>query len=246
MRWSTAEVARMARVSSRTLRHYDHTGLLPPAGTGNGGLRWYGRAELRRLQHILLLRELGLGLPDIAAVLDGETDEVAALRRHHARLLAEAERLRTLADTVARTIAEQEGGEEMAAEELFTGFGNDPYAAEARERWGETATEAQRRAASWDEATASDVLATGKAVNARLAELMRAGAQVDDPAVQAAVADHHAWVRNFWTPGREAYIGLGELYVDDPRFTATIDAQAPGLAAYLRDAMRVYAETVLR
>ncbi|WP_219413642.1 MerR family DNA-binding transcriptional regulator [Pseudonocardia nigra] len=34
MRWSTAEVARMSRVSSRTLRHYDHVGLLRPAHTG--------------------------------------------------------------------------------------------------------------------------------------------------------------------------------------------------------------------
>jgi DNA-binding transcriptional MerR regulator len=245
MRWSTAEVARMARVSSRTLRHYDHTGLLRPAGTGNGGLRLYGRPELDRLQHILLLRELGLGLADIAAVLDGQTDEVAALRRHHARLLSESRRLRTLAATVARTIEEREGGEEMAAEELFEGFANDPYAAEARERWGDTAADSQRRVAGWDGGRQREVMAQGTAVNARIAELMRAGSPVDDAAVQAAVAEHHAWVRHFWEPNREAYIGLGELYVDDPRFTATIDRDAPGLAVYLRDAMRVYADREL-
>src|SRR4029453_2150920 len=94
MRWSTAEVARMSRVSSRTLRHYDHVGLLPPAHTGHGGIRYYERPQLLRLQHILVLRELGLGLDDIADVLTGGTDEVAALRRHHARLLAESGRLR--------------------------------------------------------------------------------------------------------------------------------------------------------
>ncbi|RTL66845.1 MAG: MerR family transcriptional regulator [Pseudonocardiaceae bacterium] len=245
MRWSTAEVARMARVSSRTLRHYDHTGLLRPAGTGHGGVRLYGRPELRRLQHILLLRELGLGLPDIGAVLDGDTDETAALRRHHERLLSESRRLRTLAATVARTIEEREGGEEMAAEELFEGFGNDPYAAEARERWGDTAADSQRRVAGWDADRQKAVMAEGADVNARVAALMQAGTPVDDAAVQAAVADHHAWVRHFWEPNREAYIGLGELYVDDPRFTASIDETAPGLAVYLRDAMRVYAEREL-
>jgi MerR family transcriptional regulator, thiopeptide resistance regulator len=31
------------------------------------------------------------------------------------------------------------------------------------------------------------------------------------------------------------------MYVDDPRFTATYDAFAPGLAPYLRDAMAVFA-----
>ena len=49
-----------------------------------------------------------------------------------------------------------------------------------------------------------------------------------------------------WTPGRDAYIGLGRMYVDDERFTATYDAVAPGLAPYLRDAIAVYAESDLR
>lgn len=235
----------MARVSSRTLRHYDHTGLLPPARTGHGGLRYYERPQLLRLQHIMLLRELGLGLTDIGAVLAGETDEVAALRRHRDRLLAEADRLRRLADTVARTIDEREDGTEMAAEELFEGFRNDPYAAEARERYGAVAVESQQRAASWDGATAGQIKAEGDAVHRGLAAAMQAGTSVGDAGVQELVARHHAWVSHFWTPGRDAYIGLGQLYVDDERFTANIDATAPGLAAYLRDAMAVYAQANL-
>jgi DNA-binding transcriptional MerR regulator len=246
MRWSTAEVARMSRVSSRTLRHYDHVGLLPPARTGHGGVRYYERPQLLRLQHILVLRELGLGLDDIDAVLSGETDEVAALRRHHARLLSEADRLRTLAATVAATIDERkDGGHPMEAEKLFEGFRRDPYAEEARERYGDEAVEAQRRAASWGDGTARGVAADGEAIHRELAAAMVAGTPVDDPAVQAVVARHHAWVCHFWTPNREAYIGLGQLYVDDERFTATIDRAGAGLSAYLRDAMKVYAETTL-
>jgi MerR family transcriptional regulator, thiopeptide resistance regulator len=245
MRWSTAELARMSRVSSRTLRHYDHVGLLPPAHTGHGGLRFYERPQLLRLQHILVLRELGLGLDDIGAVLDGEADEVAALRRHHDRLLAESDRLRRLAATVAATIDERRDGPTMAAEKLFDGFRDDPYAAEARERYGDTAVEAQRRAASWDDATAAGVQAEAAAVHRDLAAAMAAGTPVDDAGVQEIVARHHTWVSHFWTPGRDAYIGLGRLYVDDERFTATIDATAAGLAVYLRDAIAVYAEARL-
>lgn len=240
MRWSTAEVARMARVSSRTLRHYHHVGLLPPARTGHGGLRFYERAQLERLQHIMLLRELGLGLPEIARVLDG-ADETAALRRHHRRLLAEVDRLTSLADTVARTIADHAEETTMPAEDLFTGFRDDPHAAEARARWGAQAAASQERAASWDGDTARAVRDEGEAVHRDLAALLRSGADVADPRVQAVVARHHAWVSRFWTPGREAYTGLGRLYVDDGRFTATIDATAPGLAAHLCDAIAVYA-----
>lgn len=236
----------MSRVSSRTLRHYDHVGLLPPAHTGHGGIRYYERPELLRLQHILVLRELGLGLDDIGAVLTGETDEVAALRRHHARLLTEAERLHRLADTVAGTIHEkQDGGPQMAAEKLFDGFRDDPYAEQARERYGEVAVESQRRAASWDDATAAGVATEADAIHRDMAAAMVARTPVDDPAVQEIVARHHAWVCHFWTPGRDAYIGLGRLYVDDERFTASIDRSGAGLSAYLRDAIAVYAEARL-
>ncbi len=244
-RWSTAEVARMAGVSSRALRHYHHVGLLVPADTGPGGLRRYGRPELLRLQHLLLLRELGLGLDDIARVLAGVTDEVDALRRHRERLLAEADRLHRLADTVERSIIDRTGGTTVTAEKLFDGFRHDPYAAEARERWGEQAVQSQRRAASWDDATAARVRDEGEAIHRRLAEALRAGTAPDDPAVQDLVAEHHAWVSRFWTPDAAAYTGLGRLYVDDERFTATIDAHERGLAAYLCAAMATYAATRL-
>lgn len=47
--------------------------------------------------------------------------------------------------------------------------------------------------------------------------------------------------RFFWTPDAQSFVALGQGYVDDPRFTATYDAIAPGLAVYLRDAMAIYA-----
>lgn len=242
--WSTAELVRLTGVSSRTLRHYDHVGLLVPAAGaegGPGGQQRYERPQLRRLQHVLLLRELGLGLADIAAVLDGHDDEVAALRRHHERLLADADRLLRLADTVAKSIEEREGGDPMSAEEMFAAFRNDPYAAEARERWPEQYAAAQEKVADWGPEQVAGMHGEKDAVHRRLAGLMAAGEPVDAPTVQDAVAAHHAWVGRFWVPGREAYVGLGRMYVDDERFTATIDAYAAGLSPYLRDAIAVYA-----
>lgn len=244
--WSTAELVRLTGISSRTLRHYDHTGLLVPAGTGAGGQRSYGRAELQRLQHVLLLRELGMGLTEIASVLDGQDDEVAALRRHHDRLLADADRLLRLADTVAKSIDEREGGDPMSAEEMFAAFRDDPHGAEARERWGDEAVAVQQKVAGWDREKATAVHGEMNAVHRRLAELMAAGEPVDAPAVQDAVGAHHAWVSRFWIPNREAYVGLGEMYVEDARFTATIDGYAAGLTPYLRDAMGVYARAQLQ
>jgi hypothetical protein len=68
---------------------------------------------------------------------------------------------------------------------------------------------------------------------------------VSDPAVQAAIARHHAWIENFYPCPAEMYRGLGQMYVDDPRFTATFDKVRPGLAVFMRDAMAYYAGQAL-
>lgn len=242
--WSIAEVARMSNVTSRTLRHYDAIGLLPPAWVAAGGRRHYGRAELLRLQRILLLRELGLGLPAIAELVREQDarDPAEVLLEHRDRLLAERARLLTLARTVETTIESirTEGGG-MAAEKLFEGFEHDPYEAQARERYGDEAVDASYARIRDFTPEQAQLARTGyPEVHAGIAELLAEGAPVDDPRVQELVAKHHRITSLFWTPDVAAYRGLGQLYVDDERFAATMGG--PAIAAYLRDAMAVYAE----
>lgn len=55
----------MSGVTARTLRHYDEIGLLPPALIGANGHRYYREHQLLRLQQILVLRALGVGLPEV-------------------------------------------------------------------------------------------------------------------------------------------------------------------------------------
>jgi DNA-binding transcriptional MerR regulator len=69
MDWSIQQTARIAGTTSRTLRHYDDIGLLKPSRIAQNGYRHYDQEALVQLQRILLLRELGLGLPVIAEVL---------------------------------------------------------------------------------------------------------------------------------------------------------------------------------
>ncbi|MFD3789802.1 MerR family transcriptional regulator [Streptomyces cyaneofuscatus] len=104
MDWPIAEVARLSGVTARTLRHYDEIGLLPPARIGTNGHRRYEERQLLLLQQILVLGELGVGLPEISRILAEQVDEVEALRGHHRRLVAERDRLDALAATVFRAI----------------------------------------------------------------------------------------------------------------------------------------------
>ncbi|WP_069811904.1 TipAS antibiotic-recognition domain-containing protein [Streptomyces sp. TP-A0874] len=250
MAWSIAEVARMSGVTSRTLRHYDEIGLLPPAWIGGNGHRYYERADLLRLQQILLLRELDLGLREIAEVMDGGRDRVAVLREHHRRLLRERDRLSTLARTVGRTIAElQEGGGEMVEinrpENLFEGFDPARYDAEARERWPAEWESSRRFADTLTEEDQTRLQRETTAQMIRLAELMAAGTPVSDPAVQQEIHEHYRGICRFWTPNAAAYKGLGQTYVEDPQFRANYEKIATRLAEYQRDAMAVYADARL-
>ncbi|WP_405783806.1 MerR family transcriptional regulator [Streptomyces sp. NBC_00859] len=252
MAWSIAEVARMSGVTSRTLRHYDQIGLLPPAGIGSNGHRFYEEGDLLRLQQILLMRELDLGLREIAAVLDSQADPLAVLRGHHARLLAERDRLETLARTVGRTIAELEEGKDTnemtkinRPENLFEGFESSPAEDEARERWPEAWKQSQQARKTM---TAADQERWQREVTAqmiRMADFMAAGTPVTDPAVQNEVDAHYRSVCRFWTPNATAYRGLAGTYVNDARFRANYDSIADGLAVYQHDAMAVYADVRL-
>ncbi|GAA4370182.1 MerR family transcriptional regulator [Paeniglutamicibacter cryotolerans] len=249
--YGIGDLARHAGITSRALRHYHSLGLLLPSRTAPNGYRYYGGNELLRLQRILLLRDLGLGLDAIAGVLDGQTDTVPALRVHRKWLDAERRRLAQMSRTVDATIAALEQGEAMSAKDMYRGFEPNPYEDEALTRWGDAAVEdSNRQINALGPEGRSSMLAEHESIAAELAACLDAGLPVDGARTQAAVARHHAWVSLSWTPGRDAYIGLGEMYVSDGRFTAAYDrpkgqSARDGVAAYLCSAMAVHARTDL-
>lgn len=245
--WSISEVADMSKVTSRTLRHYHDIGLLAPAYVGANGYRYYEQEQLLRLQQVLLLRELGLGLETISEVLDGQRDSVETLRHHQRWLRDERQRLERLAKTVSRTISQLQGGNAMPAEDLFEGFAEKQAQQEAAlaDRYGEEVREhfrtSRERTEDWTKQDYLDAQRQGEELDAKMAELMRSGAGPGSTEVLDVVSEHYASVSQFWTPNRGSYTGLGQLYVDDPEFKARYDEQAPGLAEYLRDAIAAYA-----
>jgi DNA-binding transcriptional MerR regulator len=109
--FSIGEFARLGAVSVRTLRHYDEVGLMPPADVDPAtGYRSYSAKQLRQLNRIVALKDLGLTLGQIRRLLDGITvDELRGMlllrqaqlerelqqQRHH--LLGVEARLRHIA-----------------------------------------------------------------------------------------------------------------------------------------------------
>lgn len=249
---SIQQLARLAGTTSRTLRHYDDIGLLKPSRVGDNGYRYYDERSVVRLQRILLLRDLGLGLTDIAAVMDREQDESTALRHHLTWLRSEQERLARQAASVASTIDALEKGEPIMAETALDGFDHTQYKQEVEQRWGKSA---YAKSDAWWRGQSEAERAEWKRRQEELAaDWIDAAGRGIDPAgeeAQALARRHADWLGSIpGTPGSETgrpakayFVGLGEMYVADERFAANyggIDG-----ATFVRDAMRVYAEREL-
>ncbi|HZG96141.1 MAG TPA: MerR family transcriptional regulator [Mycobacteriales bacterium] len=243
--WSIQDLAKAAGTTSRTLRHYGELGLLTPSRVGANGYRYYDAAALVRLQRILLLRDLGLGLSAIAGVLEGERDTSAALRTHLRVLEHEQARLARQIASVRTTLRKTEGGEDLMAEEVFDGFDHTQYKDEVVERWGQEAYDSGD--AWWRTLPGADkqgFLQQQLDIATEFGAAKTAGLAPDSEQVQAIAARHYEWVAIGWQgrrPTREAFAGLGEMYVADPRFAANYDRHAAGGAEFVRDAMQVYA-----
>ena len=63
------EVSKQTGISVRALHHYDAIGLLKPTKVTDAGYRLYDDAAIERLYMILVFRELGLSLKQIAGIL---------------------------------------------------------------------------------------------------------------------------------------------------------------------------------
>jgi DNA-binding transcriptional MerR regulator len=249
------QVARVSGVSVRTLHHYDHVGLLKPASVGENGYRYYGREELLRLQQILFHRELGFSLEEIARVLDAEGfDRVAALKAHRARLEAETRRYRQLVRTIDVTLAALEGDAKMEDKAMYRGF--DPekqvgYEKELVDRHGAGMKAhidtAKAGMAGWKQADFDAMQAEAEAIEAGMAKALVDGLPADSGLVTDLMRRQHAWLVKSWNRAAPAaaFIGLGRMYVDDPRFRERYDGRQAGLAEYMAAAMASFASREL-
>jgi MerR family transcriptional regulator, thiopeptide resistance regulator len=245
---NVGKVAGLAGVTVRTLHHYDRIGLLSPSGRTAAGYRSYAPTDLDRLHQVLLYRELGFPLEEIATLLDDPSaDPAAHLRRQHALLRDRLERTSAMVAAVEKEMEARQMGISLTPEERFEVFGeHDPaqYDAEAEERWGETEVYAQstRRTAAYSKEDWLRIKAEGEDVEARFAAALSDGVPADSERAMDIAEEHRQQIsRNFYDCPPEMHAGLGRMYVEDARFTAHYEQRAPGLAQYVSTAVQANA-----
>lgn len=235
MEYTIRQLADLAGVTTRTLRWYHEIGLLEPARMGANGYRYYGPAQVDRLQHILFYRALGVELPQIKACLDDPAFcRLDALRDHLRQLRREQDRIQRLIQAVSETITREERKEAMSAQEKFKVFQE-----EARQRWGDEAVDASQ--AKLAALRPEEQLRWKKLETEILTRLNSAVSRGLDPSGEegrAIARLHREWLCFSWTKYTpQAHRGLAQMYTADPRFTACYDRDQEGCAAFLKAAI---------
>ena len=133
----------------------------------------------------------------------------------------------------------------MTQKEKFGGFdmSHNPYEEEARRLWGDAAVD--RSKAYIGAMSADEQKAVARGMDDLFAELaaIRTKAPDSDVAQKAMDKMYRYFNRNFgYNYTLEAFAGLGQLYVSDPRFTENVDKYGKGLSSFLAEAMAIYWE----
>ncbi len=249
MEYTVQKLAKIAGISTRTLRYYDEIGILKPARINSSGYRIYGVKEVDLLQQIMFYRELGVSLDIIKAIItQASFDENCALQEHLTKLLAQRKQLDILIANVKNSIEYKKGNIKMNDKEKFEGFKqklvNDnetKYGKEIREKYGDDkVNQSNKKLLNMTKEQYDEFEKLEQEVLDTLEEAYKTG----DPAGelgQKAADLHRKWLSFTWNGySKEAHAGLAQMYVDDERFTAYYDKKQPGMAAFLRDAILIY------
>ncbi|HRD70395.1 MAG TPA: MerR family transcriptional regulator [Legionella sp.] len=252
MKYTIKQLARLSGVSTRTLRFYDEIGLLKPAFYGENQYRYYQEEQLLLLQQILFFRELEFPLNEIKRILSADDfDKINSLQQHKSSLQSKVERTQTLIQTIDKTISHIRG-HKMRTEELFDGF--DPKKQQEHEQYmldtgmmsQQQIDDSWQRVAHWKKPDWEQFKGAGEKLHLQLVAALKQGESVDSKSVQKMIQQHYDWVNNFWTPTKETYLGLGQMYLDHPDFREFYNRFHPDLVEYLVAAMKVFADKNLK
>jgi DNA-binding transcriptional MerR regulator len=247
---TVGQVAERFGVTVRTLHHYDEIGLLRPSARSSAGYRLYTEEDVTRLQHVVVYRRLDFSLEEIAVLLaegDGPA-RVEHLRRQRSAVMSRLGELGELVTAIDRALEREMTGTGLTRDEQRELFGDgfsDEYAAEAEERWGDSAAwrQSQQRTARYTREDWEAVKAESEAVVAAFVAAMEAGLPpTSEEAMDAAEGARRQIHDRFYDLTAEFHRHLGDMYVSDPRFTKTYEDVRPGLAQYVRDAIHANAD----
>ena len=236
------EVSKLAGVSIRTLQYYDKIGLLPPTGHSQAGYRLYDDADLERLQHILLFRELEFPLKDIKSIMNSpDFDRGKALEQQIELLRLKKEHIENLMNFAL-------GIKLLGVRHMdFKAFDRsklDQYSKEAKELYGSTPEYKEMQEKTKNRTKEEDALLAD-----HFMLLFKEAGEIKNldpasPEAQNLVKRIQDFItENLYTCSNRILRGLGKAYSGGGDFTKNIDEYGgEGTAVFVDKAIQIYCD----
>lgn len=243
MKLSVGQTTKLLGISARTLHYYDEIGLVKPSETTEAGYRYYDSEALSKLQQVMFYRELEFSLKEIADFFNNpQYDKLQALKSQRELLVLKHQHIDELISLIDDTI----GGKHYMKNKISTTAkdiieAKKKYADEARERWGETKEykESIEKGANYSEKEIEIIAAEADKIFSEFAENI--GISPSDKEIQKLVLKWQQHISKYYYECSNQILScLGEMYVNDERFTKNIDRFGVGTAKLMSDAIKVY------
>ena len=230
MSYSINELAKLAGISTRTLRYYDKQGLLKARRNPVNNYRYYEETEVDQLQKILFLKLFDLPLEQIKKVMQTSPEtQYQALRSQRSKLVAEQQYLDDLIKNLDKTLATMKGETQMTDTEKFATLKKEviknnekQYGTEIREKYGDAQIDRSNQKFN---SLSENEFSHFKELSAEILTELKNLANTTDIKQSAAkhLFDLHKeylltlWPKDQYSP--EAHKNLAKMYICDERFS---------------------------
>ena len=239
------EVSKLTGVSIRTLHHYDTIDLLKPAQVTEAGYRLYDDIALEKLYMILVFRELGLSLKEIADVLHAPDYDRNRVLEKQIQLMQE--QIGKLQDRISLAKGILTVGVKYMSFEGFDPKKMDEYSAQAKALYGKT--DAYKE---FEEKSKNRTKEQEKGLGAQVMDFFtRLGKMRPcDPGC----ADAQAWAKelqeffteNYYNCTPQILRSLAESYAGGGSMTENIDkVGGAGTGAFAKEVIDIYISKLL-
>ena len=242
MAFTIKNLSKRLGISVRTLHYYDTIGLVVPYRNKRNGYRMYTEYDVKRLEHILLLRDLGLSLVQIKYMLndvDCKEDKILEHQRH--RLSLKRSDINKHIKTIDKKLKYiknkvtpsnlynilQDAETKKYQKEVLQKWGNTPAYKESEKRMSQMTKDSMNNIKNeWDQ---------------RMKDIVHnIDLGYDNDTIQLIIHEHYNSLRAFYTPTPGIYKSLADLYIHDKRFRKFFDKYDKRLAQFMHDAIIHY------
>lgn len=240
-KYTVNQLAKEAKITVRTLHYYDQINLLKPSQRSDKGYRLYDFQDKLKLQQILFYKEIGLSLNQIKTQFDNPNyDPYQTLKAQKKEIEQKLYSYKKLLKTLEKTI--KNFNPNQMSHDLYEGLPDETkkHRQEAIQRWGDKVIQSENNLSKLTPKQKEGLIQEGKDIANKLGEALKQNKQFNSQNTQDLIKSYHKHMQNFYDCTPEIFKNLGQMYVDDPRFTKYYEDITPGLANYVNQAIQYY------